>query len=62
MMPFINKYNWKEINLPSEKDDWKKLEKNNVSVALNVLYTKIEKHTLLMFQNITQILKNKLLF
>ena len=62
MMPFINKYNWKEINLPSEKDDWKKLEKNNVSIALNVLYTKIEKHTLLMFQNITQILKNKLLF
>ena len=61
-MPFINKYNWKEINLPSEKDDWKKLEKNNVSIALNVLYTKIEKHTLLMFQNITQILKNKLLF
>ena len=62
MMPFINKYNWKEINLPSEKDDWKKLEKNNASIALNVLYTKIEKHTLLMFQNITQILKNKLLF
>ena len=62
MMPFINKYNWKEINLPSEKDDWKKLEKNNISIALNVLYTKIEKHTLLMFQNITQILKNKLLF
>ena len=22
--PFLNKYNWKEINFPSEKDDWKK--------------------------------------
>ena len=20
----INKYNWKEVNFPSEKDDWKK--------------------------------------
>ena len=62
MMSFINKYNWKEINFPSEKDDWKKLEKNDVLIALNVLYTKKEKHTLLMFQNITQLLKNKLFF
>ena len=62
MMSFINKYNWKEINFPSEKDNWKKLEKNDVLIALNVLYTKKEKHTLLMFQNITQLLKNKLFF
>ena len=40
MMSFINKYNWKEINFPSEKDNWKKLEKNDVLIALNVLYTK----------------------
>ena len=25
--PFINKYNWKEITFPPEKDDWKKIEK-----------------------------------
>ena len=25
--PFINKYNWKVINFPPEKDDWKKFEK-----------------------------------
>ena len=36
--PFINKYNWEGINFPSEKDDWKKFEKNNVTIALNVLY------------------------
>ena len=24
--PGINKYNWKRINEPSEKDDWKKFE------------------------------------
>ena len=28
---------------PSEKDDWKKFEKNNVTIALNVLYAKKEK-------------------
>ena len=37
---FLNKYNWGEINFPSGKDDWKKVEKNNVTTDLNVLYTK----------------------
>ena len=40
---FINKYNWEGINFPSEKDDWKKLERSNVTIALNVLYAKTEK-------------------
>ena len=30
-------------NFPSEKDDQKKIEKNNVTIALNVLYAKKEK-------------------
>ena len=47
--PFINKYNWEVIYFPWEKDDWKKFEKNNVTTALNVLYAKKEKITLLMF-------------
>ena len=38
--PFINKYNLEGINSPSEKDDWKKFEKNNVTIALSVLYAK----------------------
>ena len=41
--PFINKYNWEGTIFPSEKDDWKKFEKNNVTIALNVLYAKKEK-------------------
>ena len=41
--PFINKYNWEGINFPSEKDEWKKIEKNNVTITLNVLYAKREK-------------------
>ena len=38
--PFINKYNWEETNFSSEKDDWKKIEKNNEKIALNVLHAK----------------------
>ena len=61
--PITNKYNWEKINFPSEKDDWKKIEKNNVAIALNVLYVnKRKKHTLYIFQNITQIGKIKLFF
>ena len=41
--PFINKYNWEKISFTSEKDDWKKFLKNNVTIAFNVLYAKKEK-------------------
>ena len=40
---FINKYKWQRINFPSEKYDWKKSEKKNVAIAINVLYAKKEK-------------------
>ena len=40
---FVNKYNWKGTNFPSEKKDWEKFEKNNVTITLNVLYAKKEK-------------------
>ena len=35
--PFINKYNWEDIDFPSTSKDWKKFESNN-EVALNILY------------------------
>ena len=35
--PFIEKYNWKDIDFPSTGEDWKKFELNN-EVALNILY------------------------
>ena len=44
MKPFINKYKWEGINFPSKKDDWKTFEKNNVTIAFNVLYTKKRKN------------------
>ena len=42
--PFVNKYNWEEKKVSSKKYDWKKIEKNNVIIALNVLYAKKEKN------------------
>ena len=35
--PFIEQYNWKEIDFPSTSKDWKKFELNN-EIALNILY------------------------
>ena len=41
--PFINKYNWEGINYPSKLGDWKKFEKNNPTIAINILYAKEKK-------------------
>ena len=38
--PFMNKYNWKGINFASKKDDLKTFEKNNLTIALNILCIK----------------------
>ena len=35
--PFIEQYNWKDIDFPSTTKDWKKFELNN-EIALNILY------------------------
>ena len=35
--PFIEQYNWKEIDFPATSKDWKKIELNN-EIALNILY------------------------
>ena len=47
---FINKYKWEGINFPSEKDDWKAFEKNNVTIALNAFHVKKEKISKLFFK------------
>ena len=38
LKPYINKYNSKGINFPATPKDWKKFERNNKTIALNVLY------------------------
>ena len=37
LKPFIDQYNWKDIEFPARNKDWKKFELNN-EVALNILY------------------------
>ena len=34
----INKYDWKDINFPSRKQDWNTFEKNNKPIPLNIFY------------------------
>ena len=36
--PFIDQYNWKEIDFPSHSKDWKKFELNNKTVTLHFLF------------------------
>ena len=36
--PFINNYNWKDIEFPSHSKDWRKFECNNKAIASNILY------------------------
>ena len=36
--PFINNYNWKDIEFSSHSKDWKKFEQNNNTIALNILF------------------------
>ena len=36
--PFIDQYNWNDIDFPSTGKDWKNFELNNESTALNILY------------------------
>ena len=35
---YINKYNWKGIDFRAGPKDWVNFEKNNKTIALNVLY------------------------
>ena len=36
----MNNYDWEGLNYPSKIEDWKRFEKNNLTVALNVFYIK----------------------
>ena len=36
--PFIDQYNWRDIDFPAGIKDWKKFEQNNKTIALNTLY------------------------
>ena len=38
----MNKYDFEGINFPSKDDDWIEIEKNTLTIALNILYAKKE--------------------
>ena len=39
----MDKYNWEGIDFPTSKNQWSKFEKQNPSIALNILYIEDEK-------------------
>ena len=41
--PFINNYNWKDINFPAGTDEYKIFERNNKNIALNILSAPLNK-------------------
>ena len=44
LKPYINKYNWKEIEFPAGLKEWVKFEKNNKTIALSYyIYRAIQK-------------------
>ena len=38
LRPYIYDYNWRGIYFPAKSKDWKNFEKNNKSIALNILF------------------------
>ena len=58
----MNECNCVGINFPSEKDDSKTLKKISEQLFLMFCMLKNIRYILLMFQNITQIMKSKLFF
>ena len=59
---YINEYNWEGINFPAGSKEWQKFERNNDTIALNLLYVKQntkKKYVLYMNKNITISIKNK---
>ena len=49
--PFINKYNWDQIQCPATNKDWETFEKNNPDVALNVLFVDLENKEKKVYQS-----------
>ena len=43
---FINHYNWEGVDFPAGIKDWKKFERNNKTIALNILYIPPTKKTI----------------
>ena len=40
------KYNWNNINFPSQRKDWERFERNNEDIALNIVSVPYDKKTI----------------
>ena len=59
--PYINQYNWEEIEFPAGPKVWKKFKQNNKEIALNILFVPHNKKEIRpIYQNITTSIKIKL--
>ena len=46
LKPCINKYNWEGIDFPAGPKEWIKFEKNDKTIAFNILYVKCNAETI----------------
>ena len=45
LKPFINNYNWKNINFPAQRKDWERFERNNTNIAINIFSLPFQRKT-----------------
>ena len=59
--PYISKYNWEGIKFPAGSKDWEKIQQNNRTIALNILFVRQNTETTRVKsdQNITTSVKIK---
>ena len=53
----MDKYNWKDLDFPAGIKDWKKFEKNNDSIALNILQVPHNEKIYTMYTNLNTIMR-----
>ena len=61
LKPYISKYNWEGIDFQAGPKEWQKFERNNKTIALNILFIQRNTKTISVDtdQNITPSVKNK---
>ena len=52
LKPFINQYDWKRMNFPSQKGNWKKFETNQLLLIFYLYHTMLKTQDLHTSQNI----------
>ena len=56
----MDKYNWKDLDFPAGIKDWKKFEKNNDSIALNILQVPHNGKIYTMYANLNTIMRERI--